>query len=1322
MRYIPLDALCFPRLSGLVVSAGLSLGVALGPAPRADAQLSTEDVIGLGIQLLLQSQQNQATPAPAPRSQNTQTRQSGQGQSPSRTARSQLVAETQRLLNALGYPAGPEDGAAGPQTRNAVALFQRDQGLPPTGTIDPALVTTLQSRLAAGGTAPAPSLAPSAAGMPGTLTILEGVDIPGSDYRSGLTDPMLLQTGVESCAWFCAQDAQCQAFTYNTAAEVCILKDAVGSSALYAAAVSGVKQGASAEASQGALDTPGPAVAPDFPTFVNMALMSDTETYLAAAGFVGVNYIRATGTEQQCKALYDAQRQDEFARREAIDQAAVVLQGVVARLEDQPRRVEVPIEATFGLAEYDFDRQGFPIKIARLQGAPILSPGIVALQTEERPVFCRTDWSYTGDFGAAAQVVDDFDDLGAEHGGVPGVDFLPMPQAEARLFRTGSNSVVMKATLVVEPREQGLGPLRGQIVALSAHDPVDDRLLHRWDVAASHSGDQSQAQDTDWSPELLASLVLPMLEPDMDDADLDNAAIEYFRRHEATIAMGNPPPESPLPVEEMRGRLAEVIVATNRKRLREALREKGPELPLAVELTQRVTPYFEEGRGIYFNQLEIGLTAGEGQDPLEGVVLSDRDLQLYDQLVTIPDFDSYMQAGFRAWVFAAQYRRVLVEFDRIIRLDPVSLSIEEAAARGLVGSSGSGLRDSILLRWSVDVTGVRKTPDAVILALALRGLSYEWQSDGSPVATFTPSAFQTVAEVRGAAEAALPPLASADTVAPPPAGSRWDAEMTDLLQLRFAPDTIDDRAMERMMLARFAYEASLTQGEPLWGRFFRNLEAYPTPEERSARFPEFRAWSEARARALPERLTLILPLRSGPDGMVAPFENVGLNDHDLSCREARERDPAQASESELVVAKLCAFLDAAWQSPDPLLRPELRFNCVDDAYCAAIYNARIAVNEPVRNDSDFIQVDQLPTMGAADLSAAGQPAIELEVEAISGSLEPGYPETLMQKAQAAAGDFAATYGAARVQHPDGTPDVPVMVFQAKAVGARLVDLSTGAEIAALPLAPPPLLPASSLTMPESENALRDVLGIRLGMSFADAEKLIREHMEIGNVLVADRTLQTSAATGQIEPYTSGRIFSSAEGNELIAIFDEPPAAPETVLGIWRILRLPQGSVDSAGLKAILAERYGVPGTVQEVSLPFMNTGVAYLWNDAKNPRCEPIDLGFQTDLWRDEASGAPWMPPFMTQPLFPIFTRQNSFIGTDGQPLPPSEFCPAFLGVRFATYDGRNAAEPAGDEIITWLSDNRSYAKTFLQSLLAPQAGAATQETGGAKPKVDIDF
>ncbi len=46
-----------------------------------------------------------------------------------------LVA-AQRALSALGYDPGPADGIAGPRTRHALAAFQRDQGLPPTGLLD----------------------------------------------------------------------------------------------------------------------------------------------------------------------------------------------------------------------------------------------------------------------------------------------------------------------------------------------------------------------------------------------------------------------------------------------------------------------------------------------------------------------------------------------------------------------------------------------------------------------------------------------------------------------------------------------------------------------------------------------------------------------------------------------------------------------------------------------------------------------------------------------------------------------------------------------------------------------------------------------------------------------------------------------------------------------------------------------------------------------------------------------------------------------------------------------------------------------------------
>jgi hypothetical protein len=57
------------------------------------------------------------------------------------------VASAQRMLMAIGYYAGPSDGLLGPTTRAAVARFQAEQGLPPTGDVDPLLLDRLRSAL-----------------------------------------------------------------------------------------------------------------------------------------------------------------------------------------------------------------------------------------------------------------------------------------------------------------------------------------------------------------------------------------------------------------------------------------------------------------------------------------------------------------------------------------------------------------------------------------------------------------------------------------------------------------------------------------------------------------------------------------------------------------------------------------------------------------------------------------------------------------------------------------------------------------------------------------------------------------------------------------------------------------------------------------------------------------------------------------------------------------------------------------------------------------------------------------------------------------------
>jgi S1-C subfamily serine protease len=57
----------------------------------------------------------------------------------------ELVAAVQRLLASLGFDAGPADGMMGPRTQSAIAAFQRERGLPPTGLLDGPTIAALRA-------------------------------------------------------------------------------------------------------------------------------------------------------------------------------------------------------------------------------------------------------------------------------------------------------------------------------------------------------------------------------------------------------------------------------------------------------------------------------------------------------------------------------------------------------------------------------------------------------------------------------------------------------------------------------------------------------------------------------------------------------------------------------------------------------------------------------------------------------------------------------------------------------------------------------------------------------------------------------------------------------------------------------------------------------------------------------------------------------------------------------------------------------------------------------------------------------------------------
>jgi|GEM_PF-3641082 len=76
------------------------------------------------------------------------------------------------------------------------------------------------------------------------MKLLQGYDLPFHDYRSSLDDSRLAHGSLNDCMKACLGDTACMAFTYNSKAKACFLKDGMTAPVAYPGAVSGRKSGA----------------------------------------------------------------------------------------------------------------------------------------------------------------------------------------------------------------------------------------------------------------------------------------------------------------------------------------------------------------------------------------------------------------------------------------------------------------------------------------------------------------------------------------------------------------------------------------------------------------------------------------------------------------------------------------------------------------------------------------------------------------------------------------------------------------------------------------------------------------------------------------------------------------------------------------------------------------------------------------------------------------------------------------------------------------------------------------------------------------------
>ena len=700
--------------------------------------------------------------------------------------------------------------------------------------------------------------------------------------------------------------------------------------------------------------------------------------------------------------------------------------------------------------------------------------------------------------------------------------------------------------------------------------------------------------------------------------------------------------------------------------------------------------------------------------------------------------------------------------DNVDRMMQQGMSRDEAIA---AVSDCDRLRRSWTQRFraefDVEVEDVVPVPDDLSYrdSLVLRGKLLGARvigPHGDVVATIPPEGFPPGEDVWAQETMALNPKASDLPLQPLPNGARMTAEVVDLLQVRYLPDTMDDKQMTRMMLSRYEYETNKTEdgAEHAWGRFFPEKMKELDSAAIATLLPAFREWTEARAAALPEELTVVLELNNG----TAPYQQWGDfatgNDNislQMGCAQV-ERDAAGGSPATEKTAKgkqLCDFLRKAWGRNDPYLFLKTssfdaslssgagrgpRYACGNDDYCRDMNWAKEEAGT-LRKDSynqpipyrDLVKVDRLPDLNRDEAKDLGGTAVAIRVRVTGAQTLEAWPDTAWKEALRAAqplGDSIG-FGLGEIRRDEAPADS--FVFAASVLGAELIDEKTGEVKKTLALADLRPLPTEMLEAPQADKrAPLDVLGISIGQSFAEAEGIVRNHLVVGNVLTADRSRQMSAIAGKVEAFSSGKLFVAEDESELIALFNEPPAAPDTVDAMWRMLRLPQGAVDPQSLKSQLVEKYGEP----VVSFPGNSGQVTFVWSEfAPQGGCEQISEDHQRELWNFEEGGKP-PSEFVERRYFPTMTPYDfkyyadNVVGRDADQA--QEFlqrdlaskCGPVLSVRLTVRDQSGDSRFA-TEIVFKLLDQKTYGHHFAETLLKGQSEpAAPRSVNTAAPAI----
>ena len=563
----------------------------------------------------------------------------------------------------------------------------------------------------------------------------------------------------------------------------------------------------------------------------------------------------------------------------------------------------------------------------------------------------------------------------------------------------------------------------------------------------------------------------------------------------------------------------------------------------------------------------------------------------------------------------------------------------------------------------------------------------------------------------------IPPLnglaftSSSPQAAEPASGSTFalDAPLLDLLSAKALGQRLSRQALSYMIERRWLAE---NKGSAPGGRFFALGKRQPTSEEAATLAPSFIDWASQHAPAFPVKATIsgsvevangqkTAPWRAIPclsmSGDASLFDDNGhewsrFNFAELSRQKEAGANWAPDNEEQLFAAEAFASASQSFYvggGPSGPCGIALNFLFPDPA----IFAIRIMHALPTPDISALAGKQWLDLEATLDLTSI---ALSQNPPSIAGLLPldvlKSIPASPQSSSQTTPGREYVTFDTSFVEARWSDPGGKEAARLGPEHGDDLDSLVKRYQQRLAKLAANPATPSGPYGP--------DLVGVRLGMSFEEAEAVIRKQMQVAHVYEGMRATDPKARAGYPKPFTSGKLFVSGDGREMIALIDEPPAAPGKVLAAWRRVLIEPGTIPPEETLAALKAKYGLPSGV-----PTMHTGSPMSWYEPRGAHCAGYyAYGGTTplsDFWTDNGApvvfpgGSPYQQanaPMISEPLLDPLGEQTQ----------QARECGPIMTAYYlqAAHNFMQAAQPGGgfDTIDTMVSDFDAYRTAYVRS------------------------